>query len=77
MSEAQAAIIREQLPRCKAQSAERIGKARGVSPDAVRKLIAAHTEGPALGFLGQAHVNVLLTNRALDATTPKGTAAAS
>jgi perosamine synthetase len=27
MSEAQAAIIREQLPRCKAQSAERIGKA--------------------------------------------------
>ena len=41
------------------------------SPDAVRKVIAAHVQGPALGFLGQSRVNVLVTNRALDAAVPK------
>jgi K+-transporting ATPase ATPase C chain len=51
--------------------AERIAKARGASPGAVRKVISDHTEGPALGFIGQPHVNVLMTNRALDATLPK------
>jgi K+-transporting ATPase ATPase C chain len=51
--------------------AERIAKARGASPGAVRKVINDHIEGPALGFIGQAHVNVLMTNRALDATLPK------
>jgi K+-transporting ATPase ATPase C chain len=57
--------------------ADRVAKARGVSVEAVKKVIDAHTEGPALGFLGQPRVNVLLTNRALDAAAPKGTAAAS
>jgi K+-transporting ATPase ATPase C chain len=57
--------------------AERIAKARGVSPDEVRKLIDAHVEAPALGFLGQPHVNVLMTNRALDAALPKSSAKAS
>jgi K+-transporting ATPase ATPase C chain len=52
--------------------ADRIARARGVSAAAVRSVIAAHVEGPALGFLGQAHVNVLLTNRALDAAVRKG-----
>ena len=47
--------------------ADRIAKARGVSADVVRKLIADHTEQPFLGFIGQPHVNVLMTNRALDA----------
>jgi K+-transporting ATPase ATPase C chain len=51
--------------------AERIAKARGASPDQVRKVIASHTEGAALGFIGQPHVNVLMTNRALDAALPK------
>jgi potassium-transporting ATPase KdpC subunit len=51
---------------------DRIAKARGGSADAVRKLIAEHVEQPFLGFIGQPHVNVLMTNRALDAAIPKG-----
>ncbi len=50
--------------------AERIAKARGASPDAVRRIIDAHVQPPALGFLGQPHVNVLMTNEALDAALP-------
>ena len=53
--------------------ADRIARARGASPEAVRKVIGAHLEQPALGFLGQPHVNVFLTNRALDAALPKET----
>jgi K+-transporting ATPase ATPase C chain len=52
--------------------ADRIARARGVSPDQVRKIIAGHLDPPALGFLGQPRVNVLMTNRALDAALPKG-----
>jgi K+-transporting ATPase ATPase C chain len=52
--------------------ADRVAKARGVSPDLVRKVIADQTQGPVLGFLGQPHVNVLLTNQALDKAIPKG-----
>ncbi len=52
--------------------ADRIAKARGASADDVRKLIGQHVEQPFLGFIGQAHVNVLMTNRVLDATLPKG-----
>ncbi len=33
----------------------------------VQSIIDAHIEGAFLGFIGQPHVNVLLTNRALDA----------
>src|SRR6516165_4597980 len=44
--------------------ADRIAKARGASPEAVRALIAAQVQQPALGFLGQPRVNVLITNRA-------------
>jgi potassium-transporting ATPase KdpC subunit len=51
--------------------AERIAKARGAPADAVKKVIDAHVEGPFLGFIGQPHVNVLMTNRALDDTVPK------
>jgi K+-transporting ATPase ATPase C chain len=51
--------------------ADRIAKARGASPDAVRKVISDHVEGPFLGFIGQSHVNVLMTNRALDDAIPK------
>jgi K+-transporting ATPase ATPase C chain len=51
--------------------ADRIAKARGVSADEVRKLIDGHVEGPFLGFIGQSHVNVLMTNLALDAAFMK------
>ena len=57
--------------------AERIAKARGVSADEVSKLIADHVEQPTLGFMGQPHVNVLMTNRALDAALPKSSAKTS
>jgi K+-transporting ATPase ATPase C chain len=56
---------------------DRVAKARGAAPDAVRKVIEAHVQAPALGFLGQPHVNVLATNRALDEALPKGAAKAS
>jgi K+-transporting ATPase ATPase C chain len=42
-----------------------------VTADAVKKLISEHTEQPFLGFIGQPHVNVLMTNRALDDAIPK------
>jgi K+-transporting ATPase ATPase C chain len=44
----------------------RIATARGLSPDAVRAVIARHTTQPLLGFLGQPRVNVLLANLDLD-----------
>lgn len=47
--------------------AARIARARGVSVQQVQSIIDAHIEGGFLGFIGQPHVNVLLTNRALDA----------
>ena len=51
--------------------ADRVAKARGVSPDAVRRVITGHIEGQWLGFIGQAHVNVLKTNLDLDGKLPK------
>ncbi len=45
--------------------------ARGAAGDEVRKVIMDQTQEPYLGFLGQAHVNVLMTNLALDKALPK------
>jgi K+-transporting ATPase ATPase C chain len=44
----------------------RVARARGVSEEAVRRLVANHTKGPQLGFLGYARVPVLELNLALD-----------
>ena len=50
--------------------AARIAAARGVPVQEVQGVIDQHIEGALLGFIGQPHVNVLLTNRALDARFP-------
>jgi K+-transporting ATPase ATPase C chain len=46
--------------------AARIAEVRGLSLDQVMGLIEEHTEGRALGFLGQERVNVLELNLALE-----------
>jgi K+-transporting ATPase ATPase C chain len=57
-------------PQNAARQVPRIAKARGMVEDAVTAVISRYTEQPALGFIGQPHVNVLLVNRALDAARP-------
>jgi len=44
----------------------RVARARGMSADAVRKRVAAATEGRQLGVLGEPRVDVLALNLALD-----------
>ncbi len=46
--------------------AERVARVRGVSPEQVRSLIAAHSRGRLLGLIGEPRVNVLELNLALD-----------
>lgn len=48
----------------------RIATARGVPVQEVQSVIDGNTQGPLLGFIGQPTVNVLMTNRALDARFP-------
>jgi len=57
-----------------ALQAKRVAQARGVPLQRVQALIESHTEGPTLGFLGRARVNVLELNLALDDVLGKVTA---
>ena len=49
---------------------KRVAKARGVTPDQVREVLAAHTDGRFLGFVGEPTVNVLALNLDLDQKYP-------
>ena len=50
--------------------AARVAKARGISLEPVRQLIARNTQGPQWGFLGEPRVNVLKLNLDLDRQFP-------
>jgi K+-transporting ATPase ATPase C chain len=48
----------------------RVARARGVPVDRVQTIVAAHTQGRQLGFLGEPRVNVLTLNLAIDSIAP-------
>ncbi|MGW4379365.1 K(+)-transporting ATPase subunit C [Kitasatospora sp. NPDC004531] len=47
------------------EQVRRVAEARGVPTEQLDRLIAEHTDGRSLGFLGQPGVNVVLLNRAV------------
>src|SRR5262249_5684643 len=57
-------------PQNAAIQVNRVAAARHVSPAAIQALVARHTQGRTLGFLGEPRVNVLTLNIALDQKYP-------
>jgi K+-transporting ATPase ATPase C chain len=57
-------------PQNAAIQVDRVAAARHVSPAAIQALVAQHTQGRTLGFLGEPRVNVLTLNIALDQKYP-------
>jgi K+-transporting ATPase ATPase C chain len=57
-------------PQNAALQVPRVARARGLSEAAVRGLLAVHTQGPQLGFIGSPRVSVLDLNLALDKAAP-------
>src|SRR5262252_8922662 len=57
-------------PQNAAIQVDRVAAARHVSPAAIQALVAQHTQGRALGFLGEPRVNALTLNIALDEKYP-------
>jgi K+-transporting ATPase ATPase C chain len=44
----------------------RVARARGLDPEVLRRLVQSYIEGPQWGIFGEARVNVLMLNLALD-----------
>jgi K+-transporting ATPase ATPase C chain len=57
-------------PAAAAFQVPRVARARQISEEDLRRVVAAHTEGRQWGFLGEPRVNVLLLNLAIDEQWP-------
>ena len=57
-------------PAFAALQVKRVAGARGMSEERVRDLVNLHVDQPVLGIIGEARINVLILNLALDAASP-------
>ena len=60
-------------PQNAALQVPRVARARGLSEDVIRRLLAENTQGPQLRFMGNPRVSVLDLNLALDQNAPVAT----